>query len=438
MTNKNNPRQVALSVLIKVLKENAYTNIALDNAFQNSSMENRDKGLTSAIVYGTIERKITLDFLLSQYLSKPIEKLKPLVLAVLRMSTYQLIFMDKIPNSAVINEAVNLVKSNGCGFSSGLVNAVLRKVSENGFDVEKIEDLSVKYSCPQNLINMWTKMYGKENTTGILEKINGNVPITIRVNTLKTTKNDLKNILLGNGIVAEETDFISNALVLKNTNSISNMQEFKDGLFHVQDLASQLCVAVLDPQPNDVVLDLCASPGGKSFTIAEIMGDKGNVCSFDIHSKRLNLIENDAKRLGIHSIKTAVNDASKLNEKIPMADKILCDVVCSGLGIIRKKPEIRYKDLDSIKELPKIQLQILETSANYLKIGGTLVYSTCSLNKKENDKVVDAFLEKNKDFVAVSVSENLQNQSEENNYLTLFPHKHNTDGFFIARLERKG
>lgn len=436
MTNKINPRQSVFEVLLKVFKEKAYTNLALDTALQNSGLDNRDKALATAIVYGTIERKITLDFVLSKYLSQPIEKLKTPVLTIFRLSVYQLLFMDKIPASAVINEGVNLAKINGYGFSAGLLNAVLRKVSTADFSVEGIDDLSIKYSCPMHLINMWKKMYGEENAIGILENINGNVPVTIRVNTLKYTVDDLKNSLENCEINVQKTKLCSDALLLRNTNSISDLEQFKNGLFHVQDLASQLCAEALGVKDNDVVLDLCASPGGKSFTIAEIMENKGKIHAFDIYEQRLSLIENDAKRLGITSISTDVNDASEFNKSVPMADKILCDVVCSGLGIIRKKPEIRYKELDSIKDLPKTQLQILETSAKYLKVGGTLVYSTCSLNKKENDKVVDAFLENNKNFVAVPVLPDVEHVESDNDYLTLFPHIHGTDGFFIAKLER--
>lgn len=438
MTNKINPRQTAFQVLLKVFKENAYTNLALDTVLQNSGLLNRDKSLATAIVYGTIERKITLDFVLEKYLSQPIEKLKTPVLIILRLSAYQLLFMDKIPDSAVINEGVNLAKSNGCGFSAGLVNAVLRKISVSDFCLEKIGNLSIKYSCPSHLINMWKKMYGEENTIGILENINGNVPVTIRVNTLKTSVDDLKLSLEKSGVCVIKNDLCEDALIIENTNSISELEEFRNGLFHVQDLASQLCAEALCAKEGEVVLDVCASPGGKSFTIAEIMGDTGKIHSFDIYEQRLSLIKNDAERLGITSISTAVNDASKFSAEVPFVDKILCDVVCSGLGIIRKKPEIRYKELDSIKHLPEIQLQILETSSKYLKVGGTLVYSTCSLNKKENEKVVDLFLEKNKDFVAVPVLPCIEHIESDNHYLTLFPHIHGTDGFFIAKLERIG
>ena len=356
-----NARQVAFEALCKVYYSEAYSNLTLDGLLNESGIAGRDRALASSIAYGTLERTITLDFIISKYLDKPISTVNKEVLVLLRMATYQLVFMDKMPAHAVINETVKMTKSNYVGFASGFVNAVLRYISNYRYNDEYLDDLSIKYSCPQPLINMWTKMYGPELTRGILESLN-TVPMpTVRVNTLKIKENEFIRELAYSNIACERT-FLENAVDMALVGNIADMQEFQDGLFHIQDLASQLAVCALQPKENEVIFDMCSAPGGKSFTIAEMTHDNSEIYSFDIYEKRLGLIEDGARRLGIKSIKTVKNDASVFNSELPMADRILCDVPCSGLGIIRKKPEIRYKNLDLIKDLPELQYQILETS----------------------------------------------------------------------------
>lgn len=429
-----NARYEAFKILLKVFKSNAYTNIALDNSLEISELDRRERALASSIVYGTVERMMTLDYIISSFLTQPIEKLKLKVLVILRMSVYQLYFMDKIPPSAAINEAVELTKKCGCSFASSLVNAVLRKCSSDRIDIDSLEE-SVRFSCPKHLINMWRKMYGDENVSGLLQTINEKAPVTLRVNTLKISQDDLISSFRENGIEAKKT-FLENALTIENVGSIASLPQYNDGLFHVQDISSQLCAKALDAQPGENVFDVCSAPGGKTFTVAQYMQNKGVIKSFDIYEHRLKLIDDGSKRLGIDIVETDVNDASVYNEALGFADKVLCDVVCSGLGIIRKKPEIRYKDLDSIKQLPETQYKILEASSKYVKKGGRIVYSTCALNKKENDKVVDLFLKNHSEFVSVRALPEVERAVDENDYLTLFPHVNGCDGFFIAVLER--
>ena len=380
------------------------------------------------LVYGVIERKITLDYILSQFLTQPLKKLNPQVLTVLRMGVYQIKFLDKVPDSAAVNESVKLVKKIKCAFASGLVNSVLRKISTNEIKYPETDniifDLSIKYSCPKELVKHYVDDYGIEDTEEFLKDSIGNAPIVLRVNTLKTTADALIKLLSSENTTATKCDDIENALVLTDGGAVFKTKAYRDGLFHVQDKASQICVFKLDPKPNEVVFDMCASPGGKSFTIAEKMKNIGELYSFDLYDHRVKLISDGAQRLGINIINANVGDASQFNDALPKADKILCDVPCSGLGVIRRKPEIRYKDLDFVDNLCELQYNILSCSAKYLKQNGVLVYSTCSLNKKENEDICDKFLAENNDFQKVE------------DYITLWPHKNATDGFFIAKFKK--
>lgn len=441
MSIKNSPRQKAFEILLKIHISNAYSNLTLDTYLQKDNMETRDKAFVSALVYGVCERQLTLDYNLSKYLKQPVRKLKPEVLIVLRLGVYQLLFMDKIPVSAAINESVNLVKANRAAFASGLVNAVLRNVSRNGLVLPEENDdnyFSVKYSCPKWLIDMWTKEYGKENTEDILSRSLGEVPVYIRVNTLKTHTDELISLLEKEGVEAQKCECIEDALVLKKQGSVEKLDAFKKGLFHVQDLSSQLCCKALSAKEGDNVLDVCSAPGGKAFTISQYIKDNGSVTACDIYPARVKLIESGAERLGIKSIKTEVSDASEVNKNFSLFDKVLCDVPCSGLGIIRRKPEIKYKSAQDIDKLHNLQYLILCITAKYVKKRGNLVYSTCSLNPAENTEICKKFLSENKDFVLCDIEGAESFGLVEDKMLTVLPAKNDTDGFFIAKFERKG
>lgn len=428
-----NARQIAFEILNKIQRDNSYSNLILDSVLDNCELTQVDKYFASAIVYGVVERKITLDFELSAHLSQPLKKLKPQVLTVLRIGAYQLLYMDKIPPSAAINESVKLVKNNGAAFASGLVNAVLRKINNNG--ITQTDNLSVLYSAPEWLCDLWIKSYGKHHAIKLLESTFGNVDATLRVNTIKTNEEELVGLLSKENVNSESSD-LENALTVNSNGPIHKTHAYADGLFHVQDLASQYCCSALDAKENEIILDICSAPGGKSFTIAQYMKNTGTVLSFDIHSHRLKLINDGAQRLGITNIITKNNDGSVFNPDIPLADKILCDVPCAGLGVIRKKPEIRYKDYDEVDKLPELQYSILCTSSEYLKKDGLLIYSTCSLNPDENERIVEKFLAEHKDFETVRVLDNLVRYDKNTDYITLMPHLHGCDGFFIAGLRR--
>lgn len=427
-------RQTAFEILNKIQRDNSYSNLALDHALDKADTDNKDKKFVSALVYGVTERRITLDYNLSLYLSQPIKKLKPEVLTALRLGAYQILFMDKIPVSAAVNESVKLAKKNGAAFASGLVNAVLRKIISNGLKTDG--SMSVNYSAPEWLCDMWCNSYGRENAEKLLEASFGAVDTVLRVNTEKIDADNLINLLAEEGFVCETGGNVENSAVVKSGGAVHKTEAYKNGLFHVQDAASQLCCKALGVQENETVIDICAAPGGKSFTLAENMKNTGRIISCDIYEHRLKLIADGAERLGLTNIETVRNDGNVFNPDFPLADKILCDVPCSGLGVIRKKPEIRFKKSEEVDKLQDLQYSIMCISSRYLKIGGVMVYSTCSLNPNENEKIVEKFLTEHDNFEGVRVLSDISRYGVDTDYLTLMPHIHGCDGFFISAVRR--
>lgn len=409
-----NLRQIAFETLYKIFYDDAYSNIALDKAL---SYTDSGKAFITRLVYGVVERKLTLDYIIEKFCKKP----KPKVLVILRIGIYQLYFMDKVPSSAAINESVLLAKNNGLNYYTKLINAVLHKIDQNRIDIDNIDDLSIKYSVPTNLISMWNKAYGKDNVNAFLPYVNGNTPVFAIPNTKYVDSDELLYELNCDGV---EGEIVDDVVMITSPFNLTSLKAFKNGLFHIEDLSCYEAVKALNVCENDVVLDVCSAPGGKSFTAAEMMNDRGKIYSFDIHNHKIDLIKESANRLVLNSIVAKINNAAEFNNDIEKADKIICDVPCSGFGIIRRKPEIRYKELDSVKELPKLQYQILETSSKYLKNGGKILYSTCTLNKRENEKVVEKFLDSYKEFTLVESK-------------TIFPTEFGGDGFFYSIIERK-
>ncbi len=437
----SNPRFTAFNVLYKIENDNAYSNIALNNALKSDRLNPLDSSFASALVYGVLERQITLDYILRQYSKIPLRKIELKTKIILRLGILQLLFMDKVPESAAVNESVNLAKKLKLQKSSGFVNGVLRSITRAEVKYtlpdksDKIRYYAIKYSCPQELVALWFNSYGELNTEELLKNLNGRPKICARVNTLKTDKESLKNELSSQNVTTSDIPFLENALYLEHTGSIERLKSYLSGKFHIQDASSQLCIAALAPKPRQTMIDVCAAPGGKSFTAAEYMNDRGKIFSCDLYEHKLKLIESGARRLGIKSTVTLRRDASQSDIKLPIADRILCDVPCSGLGILSRKPEIRYKDNIIDNSLPDLQYKILCQSSQYLANGGRLAYSTCTLNPEENNKITERFLEEHPDFYGIDLNlpkEISRAYDEKPCEITLMPHTSGTDGFYFA------
>ncbi len=413
-----NPRKVAVSALNKINNDGAYSNITVNSFLKESNLTNADKALATALIYGVLDRKITLDYVLKKFIKTPLKKLSPFVLDNLRVAVFQIMFMEKIPESAAVNEAVKLIKNSKDAKFSGFVNGVLRNAlrKENLLPTDNsIHSLSVRFSCPVKIIESFIKDYGLENTVLLLEEALKPPPLTVRVNTLKT---DIDGFITEAGVECEKAKPLG-AVVIKQGFDVQSNPLYKKGHFHVQDTASQAAAAVLSPKPDDRVLDMCSAPGGKTFTMAEIMENRGEIISCDIYPHKCELIKNGAERLGLSIVKPTTQDATAFNKELGIFDCVLCDVPCSGLGIIRRKPDIKYKAFSEFENLPEIQLSILENAKRYLKTGGRLLYSTCTLRKSENEQIIEKFLLNNKDFT-LKYSH------------TFMPHIDGTDGFFCA------
>ena len=412
-----NARKTAVKVLVKIEKEGTYSNLGVAEALKNSELNLQDKSLATAIIYGVLDRKITLDYILSKFLKTPINKTEPFTLMVLRSALYQIKYMDKIPESAAVNEAVKIMKSSKLSRNSGFVNGVLRSVLRTDVEIPKgdsAEDLSVRYSCPLWIVESFLKDYGLADTKALLEESLKPAPTVLRINTVKADISEIE----------KEYEIKENSIELTKGIDISNSELYKKGLVYAQDYASQRAVEILSPKSGDRVLDVCSAPGGKAFTMANLMGNKGEIIACDLYPHRVELIERTAKRLGLDIIKTAVADATRYNPKLGEFDCVLCDVPCSGLGVIRRKPEIKYNALPCLEELKNIQLSILRNAVKYLKKGGKLLYSTCTLRREENEKLVISFQKEYNDLCKVYEH-------------TFMPHKDGTDGFYCALFEKR-
>ncbi len=422
-----NARQIAVKALVSVDAQGGYSNIVLDRLLKEAKLSSADAALASALFYGVLDRKITLDYLLQKHCSRSMSKLSDGVRNALRIGAFQLLYMDRVPAFAAINESVNIVKRSKDKYASGLVNAVLRGLERAGApslpSEQTAQALSVRASCAEWLVKRLVDDYGFETAEKIFASGLEPSATYLRVNALKTDADRLVESLSLQGCEAEAVDGVENAVRLLR-GSAEGLDGYRDGLFHVQDLSSQRCCAALQTERGMRALDVCAAPGGKSFTVAELMQGQGEVVSRDLHSHRVELIRNGAERLGLNNVTASVGDATVFDETLGSFDRVLCDVPCSGVGVIRRKPEIKYKDAFDADKLFELQLKILTTSAGYLKSGGRLVYSTCTLLKKENREVVDAFLKANSDFFLVGED------------ITLMPFE-GTDGFYFACLQRR-
>ena len=444
-----NPREVAADALTEITDLKAYSNITLRKYLRlNGAMPRRDKAFVTEIVNGTLRNLIFIDHILNYYSQTQTEKMKPYILSVLRMSVYQVVFMDKVPDSAACSEAVSLVKKRGLVFLSGFVNGLLRTVVRNKDSFELPEKgtreyISVKYSYPLWIVNMWLAKYDFETVEKICIANNTAPDVCLCVNMLKTTPAELSKRFSKIGVTVKGGFYCDNAIHIKGSSNLAETEMYKVGMFHVQDESSMLAVSVLNPQPGQTVLDACAAPGGKSFLIAQKMNNSGKVVSCDIHPHKINLMNEMRDRLGIKMMDTRLRDASVVYDAdAEKYDKVIIDAPCSGLGLIRKKPDIKTnKKGEDIDGLVQLQAEILEASAKCVKVGGTLVYSTCTICKKENELNVKKFLSNNSNFEIIDIKEYLPESLKEypeDGMLQLLPGIHETDGFFIAAMRKNG
>ncbi len=428
-------RQTVLDLLIKMHRNGAYSNIVLDNTFSTEKLSNRDRAFATMLFYGVIERKMTLDYIIRLYSSVEFDKIDTDVLQLLRMGLYQLLYTS-VPESAAVNESVGLAAPARRGFINGILRSFLRDGKNIDYkDLDGVAKMSVEYSCPKWLIKKWTEMLGEEKTVEILKDSFGRPPLFVKVNTLRCTADQLISEFSKEKIEAKKNPLLDDCLEIGNVHQIEATNAYRKGLFHVQDISSQLCCRVAKPMFNDTVIDVCAAPGGKTFTMAEMMANRGKILSFDLYDGKISMIRKGAKRLGISIVSAQVHDATQFDNNIPLADKVLCDTVCSGLGVIRRKPEIKYKEMKNIEQLPLVQKHILSTASRYVKMGGTLIYSTCTLNTEENEKVVEQFLSENRGFSPVVVPIGISGV-EDACMRTFLPSVTGGDGFFAATLRR--
>jgi 16S rRNA (cytosine967-C5)-methyltransferase len=421
-------RKSAYYTLLDVENNMAYSNIALKSHIRKGRPD--APAFVRELTYGVVKNKIYLDYILGNFIRTPLEKLKACDLVILRMGLYQLLFMNSVPDYAAVDESVNLAKRFSPGHES-FINGVLRQyirdrnyVTLPAREDDEVRYLSVKYSYADWIVRLWLESYGSEETEALLAAGNETPDFAVRVNRLKTRREDLLTRLGAKGYDVRPSARAPQGLLVKGANLLGG-RLYKSGLFSVQEESSQIAVEFIDPQPGEMIIDVCAAPGGKAFAMAERMGDRGKIHAWDIYKRKLSLIEQDAKRLGIRIVETDAWDATRVrSELIGKADRVLADVPCMGLGVVRRKPEIKYKEnSDELASVTKKQEDILEASSNYVKPGGFLIYATCSVSKQENQGVVARFLKRCRDFKRVDM-------------LELMPHIDKTDGFFVCKLQR--
>ena len=433
-------RETALNVLIACRKDGAWSNGVLKEYLVRDRLDSRDAALATRMCYGVLQNRLKLDHYLKQLLTGKLRDLHPAVRDILHLGLYQILEMDRIPDSAAVNESVALTKKycKKQRSAPGLVNAVLRSAVRDRDSLQPPKGWQEIYSHPQELIDLLMGYVGKGRMEAML-KANNEAPKTVvQVNTLKTTAAKLILELKASGVEAEPHDWLENCLVLSGTGDLEKLSAFREGLFYVQDAAAKLSVLCAQIPEGSRVLDCCAAPGGKSFAAVIGMNGTGSITSCDVHEHKAELIRKGAARLGIENLTAQVRDASIENsEWVGQLDAVIADVPCSGLGIIRKKPDIRYKNLAEMKALPELQLKILQNQANYVRPGGILLYSTCTLVREENEGVVEAFLASRPDYEREPLPLPKPFPENTSGMLALVPGEYDTDGFFICRLRRK-
>ena len=436
-------REAAMLTLTACERQGAWSDGYLKKVLREQKLDRREAALAAHLSYGVLQNKLLLDWHLEAFSKSPLDKLDVRVLCNLRVALYQLLFLDKIPCSAAVNEAVELTKKHcrnprAAGMVNGILRSVLRqeKLSAPDFP-DKEKSLSIKYSHPAWLVGRFVAELGPDGAEALLAANNEQPPTTAQVNTLHTNFAELRVELQQAGVTARPHPWLTDCLLLSGTGNLERLPAFQQGKFYIQDAAARLAVRVANIAPGSRVLDCCAAPGGKSFAAAIDMKNQGQIISCDIHPHKIRLIEAGRNRLGLSIIEPQLQDATECQtEWLERFDVVLVDVPCSGLGIIRKKPDIRYKHEAAIDGLPRIQQTILDNCSQYVRRGGVLVYSTCTLLRQENEGVVEAFLKTHPQFCIESFD--LPEIGLQPGRMTFWPHVHGTDGFFIAKLRREG
>lgn len=437
-------RETALIILERCRRSQAFSDALLGSAISSGGLSGKDAALCSKLCYGVLQNAGLCDFYINHFAASKAGKIEPKVRDILRLSIYQILFLTKIPPHAAVSEGVELCKTSGYSRAAGFVNAILRKICDRRDNLPELpknvfsEYLSIKYSTPIELIKLLESEHGAEFTEAFLAASNTEPQTALQVNTLKTTSEELIEALAGEGVSALMHQFLRSCLLLYGSGDLSALGSHKNGLFYVQDAAARMAVMAADPKPGMKVLDICAAPGGKSFAAAIAMENRGELISCDLHDNKLSRIDSGAKRLGLSVIKTHVIDGSHPDRAFyDLFDLVIADVPCSGIGVIRKKPDIRYKDINELSGLPEVQLAILNGAACCVKPGGVLLYSTCTILKRENEDIIGSFLSSHADFELLSFVLPAPIGEVSGGMLSLYPQTHDTDGFFIAKLRRK-
>lgn len=450
MTNSLNIREMALEILLEAERNGAYPNALLKQTLDKYLyMEKQERAFLTRLVEGTVERKLTLDYYLNHVSKTPVNKCKPVIRCILRMAAYQIFYMDAVPDSAACNEAVKLAQKKGFQTLKGFVNGVLRNLSRRKNEIvmpneekEPVKALSAAYSVPEWLVEKVIKEYGMEQGKNMFASLYENVgATTIRVNNSKISTEECAKLLEKEGVHVEKAAYVENALEISGYDSLRFLESFEKGYFQVQDVSSMLVGLAANPKPGDNVIDICAAPGGKSIHVADLLNGTGHVESRDLTDYKVGLIEENITRCGFTNVTAKRADALMFDEAAKeSADIVIADLPCSGLGVLKKKSDIKYRmSQQQIEELAQLQRRILKNAAAYVKPGGTLIYSTCTITKEENDMQVDWILE-NLPLQLVSLEgcmcEELLKNHEREGVLQLLPGREKTDGFFLAKLQK--
>lgn len=430
-------RKLVVDCLLKVEKS-GFSNLVLSSELDSYNLNGQDKAFATKLFYGTVERKLTLNYILQKHLAKPLSKMDKEIVAIMQSGLYQILYMENVPDYAAINQAVGLCPVFKKTSAKGLVNAVLRKCGSFDISKEQFKDeltaLSVKYSVDKDIVKIIKRDY-PQMTEDILKGMFITPKFTVKINTVKISAEDFKKLLTDNGVTYNEMP-VDDALEIIHRGNIGEIPGFKEGYFYVQGVTSQYAVKAAGIKNGDAVLDLCAAPGGKSFAAAIELDNSGSVTSCDPNTSRLKLITDGAARLGLTNISVVENRGEVHNKNLQKYDVIICDVPCSGIGIIPKKPDLRYKSMADVEKLAKLQYDILATASEYLKEKGTIVYSTCTINKIENQQVIDRFLKENSNFKLKKQHCPVENVINSDEKITFLSHLTGFDGFFVAVLEK--